>query len=151
MGVLAASVVMVGSLLLLASLYIKSSYLTQIEREIKKIEKVANFVDRMRRHISLVEGRLDARPRSVNIFHEVHKLTPEEIYFTNINIEEGNRAVLQGRAKEMSNVFSFVTTLEGSPYFENVKTTYTTTKKEQGEEYTKFEIICMYEKEERYK
>ena len=50
----------------------------------------------------------------------------------------------------MSNVFSFVTTLEGSPYFENVKTTYTTTKKDQGQEYTKFEIICMYEKKEEF-
>jgi hypothetical protein len=48
----------------------------------------------------------------------------------------------------MSNVFSFVTTLEGSPFFENVSTTYTTTKKEEGEEYTKFEIICNYEKDE---
>ena len=50
----------------------------------------------------------------------------------------------------MSNVFSFVTTLENSLYFEGVKTSYTTTKKEQGEEYTKFEIICMYEKEDEY-
>jgi len=31
-----------------------------------------------------------------------------------------------------------------------VKTTYTTTKKNQDEEYTKFEIICMYEGEEGY-
>ena len=50
----------------------------------------------------------------------------------------------------MSNVFSFVTTLEDSSYFENVKTTYTTTKKDQGDEYTKFEIICMYEGQEEY-
>ena len=40
--------------------------------------------------------------------------------------------------------------IENSPYFENVKTTYTTTKKDRGEEYTKFEIICMYEKEDEY-
>ncbi len=150
MGVLAASVVMVGSLLVLISLYLKNSYLTQVEREIKKIEKVASLVDRMRQHISLVETRLDAGQRSINVFHEVHRLTPEEIHFTNVNIEEGGRTILQGRAKEMSNVFSFVTTLEGSAYFENVKTSYTTTKKEKGEEYTKFEIICMYEKDDEY-
>ncbi|MCK5179636.1 MAG: PilN domain-containing protein, partial [Candidatus Omnitrophica bacterium] len=130
--------------------YFKNTYLTQIKKEIAKIEKVAGYVERMRRHIYLVENRLDAKGRSVNVLHEVHKLTPREIYFTNINIEEDEKTILQGRAKEMSNVFSFVTMLENSPYFENVKTTYTTTKKDQNEEYTKFEIICMYEKEDEF-
>lgn len=148
MGILAASVVMLLSLLLLINVYFKNTYLMQIKKEIAKIEKVADYVERMRRHIFLVESRLDAKRRSINVLHEVHKLTPREIYFTNINIEEEEKAILQGRAKEMSNVFSFVTTLENSSYFENVKTTYTTTKKDQDEEYTKFEIICMYEKEE---
>ena len=150
MGILAASIVVVASFLLLVNIYIKSTYLTQIKKEIKKIEKVAGHVERMRKYIILVEDRLDAEKGSINILHEVHKLAPKEIYFTNINIEEKKRTVLQGRAKAMSNVFSFVTTLENSPYFENVKTTYTTTKKDQGEEYTKFEIICMYEKEDEY-
>ena len=46
----------------------------------------------------------------------------------------------------MSDVFKFITTLENSPYFENVKTTYTTTKKEEEDiEYAEFEIICAYE------
>jgi Tfp pilus assembly protein PilN len=148
MGILMASIVMVLSLLLLVKLYFKNAYLTQIKQEIKKIEKVAGYVERMRRHIFLVESRLDAKQRSINVFHEVHRLTPKEIYFTNVNIEEEEKAILQGRAKEMSNVFSFVTTLENSSYFENVKTTYTTTKKDQDGEYTKFEIICMYEGQE---
>ena len=52
---------------------------------------------------------------------------------------------MQGRAAAMSNVFEFVTTLENSPFFENVKTTYTTTKKDKDTEYAKFEIICMNE------
>ncbi len=150
MGVLAASVVLVLSMLLLIRVYFKNTYLTQIKKEIAKIEKVAGYVERMRRHIYLVESRLDAKRRSINVLHEVHKLTPREIYFTNINIEEDEKTILQGRAKEMSNVFSFVTILENSPYFENVKTTYTTTKKDQNEEYTKFEIICMYEKEDEF-
>ncbi|MCK5178426.1 MAG: PilN domain-containing protein, partial [Candidatus Omnitrophica bacterium] len=150
MGILTASVVMVLSLLLLLNAYFKNTYLGQIKKEIAKIEKVADYVERMRRHISLVETRLDAEQRSINVLHEVHSLTPKEIHFTNISIEEDKQTVFQGRATEMSNVFSFVTTLEKSSYFENVKTTYTTTKKDQGEEYTKFEIICMYEKEEGY-
>ena len=87
MGILAASIVMMGSLLLLLSIYMENIYLAQIKDQIKKIEKVASHVERMRRHIYLVEGRLDAGQRSLNTFYEIHKLTPQEIYFTNINME----------------------------------------------------------------
>lgn len=150
MGILTASVVTVMSLLFLISFYVKNRYLTEIKSRISKIEKEASQVERMRRYIDLVSSRLDAKRRSINILNEIHKLTPNNIYYADINIEENKRAVLQGRAEAMSNVFSFVTTLEASPYFESVKTTYTTTKKEQDEEYTKFEIICMFENEEGY-
>jgi len=150
MGILVAAIVTVGSLVLLITIYTKNAYLTQIKKQIAQIEKEASYVERMRKHIDLVEDRLDAEQRSINVLHEVHQLTPKEIYFTNINIEEKNRTILQGRAIAMSSVFEFVTTLEGSSYFENVATTYTTTKKEQGKEYTKFEIICMYEEEKDF-
>jgi len=150
MGILTAAMVIVGSLVLLISMYTKNTYLSEIKKNIAQITKEAGYVERMRKHIDLVEDRLDAEQRSINVLHEVHVLTPKEIHFTNINIEEKKRTVLQGRAFAMSNVFSFVTILEKSPFFENVTTTYTTTKKERGKEYTKFEIICMYEKREEF-
>jgi len=148
MGILAGAVIMVGSLVLLIAMYTKNSYLNEIKKNIAQIAKEAGYVERMRKHIDLVEDRLDAEHRSLNILYEVHGLTPNEIHFTNINIEESKRTILQGRAQAMSNVFSFVTTLEESPFFESVSTTYTTTKKDQGEEYTKFEIICMFENQQ---
>jgi Tfp pilus assembly protein PilN len=144
-GILAASLIMVVSLIVLIQVYFKTAYLEQIKKEIAKIEKVASRVERMRRQVYLVESRLDAKLRSINVLKEIHQLTPREIYYTNIDIEEEGKAVLQGRAAEMSNVFSFVTVLENSPYFQSVKTTYTTTKKDETGEYTKFEIICMLE------
>jgi len=150
MGILVAAIVMIISLILLISIYAKNAYLTEIKKHIAQIEKEADYVERMRIHIDLVEGRLSAEQRSINVLQEVHKLTPQEIHFTNINIEEKKRTVLQGRAKAMSNVFSFVTTLEKSSYFEKVETTYTTTKKEQGKEYTKFEITCMFESKDEF-
>lgn len=126
----------------------KSFYLAELNRTKSKIEKDAREVERMRMFVDLVEKRLDARRRSINVLHEINRLTPSEIHFTNINIEEGKQTVLQGRAAAMSNVFEFVTTLENSPYFINVKTTYTTTKKEKDGEYSRFEIVCMHEGEE---
>lgn len=145
-GVLVAAIVMMGSLVLGVHIYYKNIYLTQLKQRIGLIEKEANAVEKMRLCIDLVARRLSAKRRTLNVLHEVYGLTPKEIYFTNMNIEENKQVILQGRAFAMSNVFEFVTTLEKSSFFENVKTTYTTTKKEKNQEYAKFEIICMFEK-----
>ncbi|MBI5149196.1 MAG: pilus assembly protein PilM [Candidatus Omnitrophica bacterium] len=147
-GVLAISILMLLSTVFFVIYYKKSNYMTELKRSIGGMEKDAQAVEKMRMAINLVKGRLDARKSSINILNEIARLTPEEIYFTNINIEENKQTVLQGRAAVMSNVFEFVTTLENSPYFENVQMTYTTTKKEKDTEYAKFEIICMHEKHE---
>lgn len=146
-GVLALSILMMLSTLIFAISYNKSSYLSQLKRSVASIEKDAQEVEQMRSSINLVKDRLNAKKSSINILHEIQKLTPKEIYFTNINIEEDKQTILQGRAAAMSNVFAFITILENSGYFENVQTTYTTTKKEKDTEYAKFEIICMHEKD----
>lgn len=145
-GILALSVVMMLSVLFFMIYYNKSNYLSQLKRAIAANEKEAGEVERMRACIDLVRQRLDVRERSLNMLHEIMRLTPKEIYFTDIDITEKDQTVMQGRAVAMSNVFEFVTTLENSSFFENVKTTYTTTKKDKDTEYAKFEIICMHEK-----
>jgi len=145
MGILFASIVMMASLLLLIYMYGKNAYLYQIRQKISQVEDESNEIEKMRMRIELVEKRLDAKGSSINILNEIHSLTPEEIYFMSVNIEEKKTATLRGSGFAMSDVFKFVTTLENSDYFENVKTTYTTTKKEKGREYADFEIICGYE------
>ena len=144
-GVLFTSIVMMASLLLLINIYNKNTYLLQLKQKITRIEAESNEVEKMRVRINFVEERLDARGSSINILNEIYKLVSKEIYFTKINIEEKKRVILRGRAFAMSDVFKFVTTLENSPYFKTVKTTYTTTKKEKDTEYADFEIMCTYE------
>ena len=117
----------------------------QLKQKIAKIKNDADEVEKMHMRIDLIEKRLDAKGASINILNEIYRLIPREIYLTNIDIEERNRAILRGRAFAMSGVFKFVATLENSPYFENVKTTYTTTRKEEDTEYAEFEVICSYE------
>jgi Tfp pilus assembly PilM family ATPase len=146
-GILALSIVTMMSILFFMVYYNKNSYLIELKRAIARNAQDAQEVERMRMSIDLVKGRLDARKRSINVLYEIMRLTPGEIYFTHINIEEKNNVVLQGRAAAMSNVFEYVTAMEGSSYFENVKTTYTTTKKDKDMEYAKFEIIGLYEKD----
>jgi len=146
LGILFAAIATVVSSILLADIYNRTIYLDKLKRKIAKIEEDADEARKMRLRVDLVERRLDAKGSTINMLNEIHKLTPKEIYFTNITIEEKKELIIKGRAEAMSDVFRFVTTLEESPYFKNAKTTYTTTKKEEGTEYADFEIICMYEK-----
>ncbi|MBF0619206.1 MAG: PilN domain-containing protein [Candidatus Omnitrophica bacterium] len=53
-----------------------------------------------------------------------------------------NRAVtIQGVSESMSRVFSFVTALDASPFFEGVKTKSTATKKDKNKDVAVFEIV----------
>jgi len=145
-GVLAAAIALAASCFLLIFVYNKTAYIREVKEKIAKIETSADEVETMRIRISLIEKRLDAKGASINILNEIYKLTPVEIYLTGINIREKKEAILKGRARAMSDVFKFITTLEDSGIFANVKTSYTTTKKEGNVEYADFEIICLYEK-----
>jgi Tfp pilus assembly PilM family ATPase len=144
-GVLSFFIVAMASFLLLMNIYGKNIYLNKLKQKTTQIEREAKEIETMRLRIDLIEKRLDAKGSCLNILDEIHRITPEEIFLTVITVEEKRQAVLRGRALAMSDVFKFIATVEDSAYFENVKTTYTTTKKEGDKEYAEFELICTYE------
>lgn len=146
-GILFTSIVMVMSLLLLVNIYAKNAYLALLKEKISKIESDAVDVEKMRTRINTIEKRLDAKAASINVLIEIYRLTPREIYLTNINIEEKDKTAIRGRANAMSDVFKYVTTLEASDIFYNVNATYITTKRESNVEYAEFEIACFHGKE----
>ena len=146
MGILIVSIVTMLSFLCLTDVYNKNIYLAKLKRMVSKIGSDADDIEKMRALISLVEKRLDSRGSSIEVISEIYRITPKEIYLTDINIDEKQAIVLKGGGAAMSDVFKYVKTLEESHMFETVKTTYTTTKKDRGTEFAEFEISCMYQK-----
>jgi len=147
MGVLFVAIVTALSLLLLISIYNKSAYLEMLKQKLSKVEVEAGSVEKMRTVINLVEKRLDSRGSSIDIINEIYRITPEQIYIMNISIDEKQDVTVKGGAAAMSSVFKYVKILEESGMFENVKTAYTTTKKEKDEDFAEFEITCSYQKQ----
>jgi hypothetical protein len=146
MGILIVSMVTILSLLVFTNIYNKSMYLTKLKNMISKIETEANGVEKMRSVINLVEKRLDSRGSSIEVINEIYNITPREIHLTDINIDEKRTVILKGGAIAMSDVFKYVKKLEESGMFENVRTTYTTTKKDKdNNEFAEFEISCNYQ------
>ncbi|MBN2453429.1 MAG: pilus assembly protein PilM [Candidatus Omnitrophica bacterium] len=146
MGALIASVVMLMSFIILMNIYNKNTYLAKLKSMISKIEVEADDIEKMRAVISLVEKRLDSRGSAIEALNEIYGITPKEIHITDINIDEKQSIIIKGGGYAMSDVFKYVKKLEESGMFENVKTTYTTTKKDRDSEFAEFEIICSFQK-----
>ncbi len=145
MGALIISIIMMISLLVLIRIYNKNTYLEQLKQKMLAIKKESDEVEEMRLNINLIEKRGDAKSSSLNVLSGIYSFIPEEIFLSSIDIEEKNKVVLKGSAVSLSDVFKFVTKLENSMYFMNVKSTYATSKKEKDIEYTDFEIIGIIE------
>ena len=146
-GTLFVAIVMMFSLLLLINIYDKNAYLETLKEKLSKVGTEANDVEKMRTVINLVEKRLDSRGSSIDIIDEIYRITPMEIYIMDISIDEKQDVTLKGGSAAMSDVFKYVKILEESDIFENVKTAYTTTKKEKDAEFAEFEITCSYQKQ----
>lgn len=149
MGILFVSTVMMLSLFLMVSFYYRSAYLSQLKKEVTRISGESGDIEKKRLGVELVKRNLDARDSTLNTLHELYVITPPEIYFRGIDIDENKQVTLKGYGFVMSDVFKFIKKLEESKVFANVKASYTRTKKEKEDdrevEYAEFEIICPYE------
>ncbi len=144
-GVLFAAIMMVLSLIVIVYLYNKNSYAAKLKEAVAATEPGTADVELMRKRIALLRQRKDARGSSLELLIEIYKNIPDDIYLTNVTIQERNSVELKGRATTMQSVVRFVDILESSPYFEKVKTLYSKTKKSREGEYTDFAVVCMYE------
>lgn len=107
-GVLLFSVAMTISFLFFINIYNKTAYLDMLKEKISLVEKEAGDVDKARKVVGLMEESLDAGGSSVNILNEIHNITPSNVHFSKIYIEDKKRATLRGYAAVMSDVFKFV-------------------------------------------
>lgn len=144
-GILFIAIFTMLTFLLFIHIYNKNTYKAQLEDKLAKIKDGAQGIDRMRRLITLGQERLDANGDCLTMLSGLYEVIPKEIYLTSVDIERKKHLAIKGRAPVMSDVFKFIGVLESSRYFKNVKNTYATTKKEDSNEYTDFEIICRYE------
>jgi len=123
-------------------MYNREAYLRGLRERFEKIKQETDSLAQKSREINIIKGRLDIQSSALKYLYEIHKLVPEEIILNAITFEEADKMVLRGQAKEMSNVFEFITVLEGSAYFQKIESKETRKKKIKGREVSEFEISC---------
>lgn len=129
----------------LEKMHNKQAYLDLLSSRYKKIAQDTDDLNEKVERIKRITVKLDMKSSALNYLYEIAKLIPPEIVLLNIAYQKDDKLSLKGRSREMSDVFKFITTLEGSPYFKDVATRYTTRKKVKGEVTNEFELVCPVE------
>ena len=142
LGSLLTYVLIISCAIFLARMYNRQALLRLMDSQIQLLGEDVNTLDEMSGKIKIVKERLNTQGATLDYLYYIHKLTPPEIWFETITLEGQRKVVLRGQAIQMSDIFKFITTLEGSGYFKNIETKYTTKKKIADKEISEFEIIC---------
>ena len=145
-GVLFSAVILMLSILVAIHINNKNIYIAEVKNKADSMKTASDDVQRMRLVIDLVQERQNASGDVLNLLNEITKLTPKEIYLTNVDVENKGKVVLKGRANAISDVYKFVTALGSSVFLEKVRNTYATSKEENNIAYADFEIVAEYKK-----
>ncbi len=124
-------------------LYFKGMYLAKLKKINQSMGEEAQILEKAMERIRIIKMYLKSRGYSLEVLSALYDVMPKEIMLTNIKVDAAGNFYLKGSARAMSNVFSFVSALEASDYFSNVKTNYTTSRKQKDEDWADFGITCV--------
>jgi len=127
-------------LFFLSRIYSYGAYLNKLNQNIKELQQATGGLIEQERKIEFVEDIINRRSFLAVFISQLYKITPAEIAFSYINLDKSGLATLRGQSVQLSDVFKFITKLENSPYFKDVDTKYTRTKKLKEKEVTDFEV-----------
>jgi Tfp pilus assembly protein PilN len=98
--------------------------------------------------IAVVRGYLANRGFALEVLTEIFNTIPLEVEVNYLKFDGQGKLTIRGTAASMSVIFAFVDNLEKSSYFKDVKTKYTTMRKEGIKDLADFEIGCTLESSE---
>ena len=136
------SLLIMGMVIFLEKIYTKALFLKKLDNQFAKLERQTAGLGKENSKISLIKSRITADNSAIEVLREIHKVTPQGIYLTNIGFEEGKLVSLRGTSASMSGVFNFVKTLEELTMFKGAKAKYANKRVFQGKDLTDFEITC---------
>lgn len=136
-------IMLAGSCLVMKKLHDKEIYLSYINRELNKMEPQVTRAKKMMKDINVIGEETGKKPLAIDILNEVYKATTPGISLNMLDFESNKSLTIRGNAPALSDVFKYVTMLEGSPFFKSVKVKYATKRVTEDRELADFEINCL--------
>jgi Tfp pilus assembly PilM family ATPase/Tfp pilus assembly protein PilN len=143
-GILVLTIFLLASVIVVTKIYFKIAFLSGLKAKYASLHQEAKQLENDFVRISLVN--LSIRGYSLEVLNELYAVTPTDISYTNILYDGQGKFSLVGTAQSMSTIFSLVDKMEKSVYFKEVKTKYTTRRKEGKEDFVDFEIAALWKR-----
>ena len=126
--------------ILVTGIYFKGLYLKKINDKYHSLNEEAKKLEGDFDKIGRIKNYLASRGYPLEVLTELYNIVNPEIQLSDVRFDEQGKFSLRGTAESMSAVFTFVEDLEKSKYFKEVKSKYTTKRKEGDKDVTDFEI-----------
>ncbi|MEA3328976.1 MAG: pilus assembly protein PilM [Candidatus Omnitrophota bacterium] len=142
LGIYLILILVIVSSIFLGRMHNKERYLSRLKQEVSgtraRVEKLTNMIT----EVKIIKDRLTTEGILVRFIYEIHKAVSPDVHLASIRFDGKDHLTIRGVSKTMSEIFNFVSALEDSRCFRNVKTKYATKHKVKNKEMANFEIIC---------
>jgi Fimbrial assembly protein (PilN)/Type IV pilus assembly protein PilM len=140
-GVAAVILMLLIGAVIMSNIYFKDTFLNKnLRQQFAPQKEQVEILEAQMNKVKLVRGFIRQRMVSLDIIHELYRITPHSIYLNNIAMDEDGTVTIDGISDSMSEVFSYVKSLDDSTMFKEAKTQSTSTKKDNGKDVAAFEI-----------
>ncbi len=129
-----------------SKLYFKKVYLARLEQRYGPVRAEAKELEKIFTKTQVVKEYLAERGDSIATLSELYDTLPPDVRLTDIKYDGGDKFSVRGTSVTMASVFAFVTSMEKSEKFKNVKTKYVTARNEEGKDVADFEITSTIER-----
>jgi len=120
----------------------KKRLLASIQKKLNEAQPRVKKLTMLKRSTEIIKRQTNLKGSSIDVLRELYSNLPSEITLTIFDYEDGRSCLLRGSSQKLADVFKFVSILEESPYFENVKVRYATKRVVAKQELTDFELVC---------
>jgi Tfp pilus assembly PilM family ATPase/Tfp pilus assembly protein PilN len=142
-GILSLAVFILFFSILISKIYFGGVYLKRLDAKYQLLDKEAQRLEDGFSKVSLIKNYLTRRGYSLEVLTELYNLAPVELQISDIRFDDQGRFLIRGTAESMPTVFAFVENMGKSKYFKDVKTRYTTNRKEGLRDVADFEIASI--------
>jgi Tfp pilus assembly PilM family ATPase len=145
-GILILTIFVLIFSILTSKIYFKTAYLNNLDKKYKPLEQEAKVLENDFEKINMIKQYLSQRGLSLEVLSELYNMAPLELEVNDIRFDGQGKFSIRGTAESMSIIFSFVDSMKKSKYLQDVKTKYTTKRKEATRDVSDFEIACLLSK-----
>jgi len=124
------------------NLYQEKIVSKKLEMQHQQLRPRVEEVRTKKNRIADIKNYLVSVPSMVDIIHRLYRLTPENVSYRSLSIDENDNLTIQGISEKRVDVNEFQKNLIGSPLFKDVNLKYATQRRVFEGEITDFKITC---------